>query len=191
MPVVFELLPVARRSLRIAVVCDIPGPDGTLPCGSFPATLFGDLAARGHLIQVVRPRLPGESSGSATAPGGRLPALRTSLLARHALDGRWSRQRPDLVFTLQAGPLAWAALRSAGKLRIPLCAALESALPTSGLLGKAQAVRLRRFHSLAQATVLASESLRNGLAAAGFRRLHVVAPDDSDAFEALLAQLAG
>lgn len=190
MPVVFDHLPVARRSLRIAVVCDIPDPAGALPHGGFPATLFGALAARGHIIQIVRPRLPGECTGSPPASGVRLPALRAALLARHALDGRWSRQRPDLVFTLQAGPLAWAAQRSAGKLRIPLCAALESALPASGLLGKAQAARLRRFHSHALATVLASESLRDGLAAAGFRRLHVVAPDDADAFEALLSRFA-
>lgn len=190
MPVIFDQLPVAHRSLRIAVVCDCPAPAGALAQGGFPASLLGALPARGHVLQIVRPRQPGESSGSPPASGGRLPALRTSLLARHALDGRWSRQRPDLVFTLQAGPLAWAAQRSAGKLRIPLCAALESALPASGLFGKAQAARLRRFHSHAQATVLASENLRDWLAAAGFRRLHVVSPDDTDAFEALLARFA-
>jgi hypothetical protein len=190
MPLVFEYLPVVHRSLRIAAVCDHPDPACGLPLEGFPAILVGALPARGHVVQIIRPRLPGESGSALPAPGGRLPALRNALLAKRTLDGRWSRHRPDLVVTLQAGPLAWAAQQAAGKLRIPLCAALDPALPARGLFGKAQVARLRKFHNRAQATMVASEDLRDGLAAAGFRRLHFVAPGDIDAFESLLTLLA-
>lgn len=195
MPVVIEHLPAVRRVLRLVIVSEsVPDAAPSLP----PGSLVAGLHERNHDIHIVRPRATPASASHQEAhgvpgAGGRIPALRLSLLTKRHLAGRWNRERPDLVHIPQAGPLGWSALQVARKLHIPVTSACAPPLPLDGglaLLRKAAVIRLRKFHNLAQATIVPDQATRDELAAAGFRNLRIVAAGDIDAFELLLLSLA-
>ena len=83
------------------------------------------LRARGHLVELIRPRQPGEArldaSDELRTAGCVIPMypdLRFGLARPGPLARRFRQSRPDLVHLATPGPLPWAALAAARSLGI-------------------------------------------------------------------------
>jgi len=153
--------------------------------------LVEGLVALRHRVQLVRPR---QAESAAVSPFGALqevavPAMalpmyrgvQVGLASAGSLARLWSRRRPDLVHIVTEGPLGLAALRAAGRLRIPVSSGFHTNFHTYmrfyGLpwLGRAAVSYLRWFHNRTSATLVPTEQTRADLARLGFRNLAVVA----------------
>ena len=143
--------------------------------------LAAGLAARGHAVDVVRPRQAQQSvadphfetlfTRGVALP--RYPGLRFGLPAGQVLRERWTQERPDAVYVATEGPLGWSALRAARALRIPVATGFHTRFDSYachyGLRWLTPLVRghLRRFHRRAVATLVPTEALAQELAALG------------------------
>lgn len=147
-------------------------------------TLEQGLRARGHRVEVVRPR---QGPADAAQPhetlvrGVRLPrypGLRFGLPAPGALRRMWRDARPDVLYVATEGPLGWAALRAARALGIPAATGLHTRFDHymrdygAGWLSGLAFGWMRHFHNKAQATLVPTRELAGVLRANGFR--HVV-----------------
>ena len=143
--------------------------------------LAAGLAARGHAVEVVRPR---QACPSAAEPQfetvfvrgaalPRYPGLRFGLPAGQTLRERWARERPDAIYVATEGPLGGSALRAANALRIPAATGFHTRFDSYaghyGLRWLTPLVRghLRRFHRRAAATLVPTDALAQELAALG------------------------
>src|SRR5262249_403540 len=117
------------RRIRIAVVTETYPPEINGVARTV-GPMVEWLLARGHTIDLVRPRQRGEPVGVSH------PALRETLTAGAAvprsqvqvgfafpgaLAAKWRAGRPDLVHVVTEGPLGWAAVSAARSLGIPVC----------------------------------------------------------------------
>ena len=192
-PIVIERLPLGRKSLRLALVCDHspPAPDAN---GLAAIDWFAALGRRDHEIQLVRPRQDGDELGAGEAGGGK---LNFGFLTKRALVKQWGLRRPDIVCIGCEGALGLAALQAALKLAIPACTLISAlAAPAGRRLrpGKnPQLAQQRKFHHKAQLTVVAAAELHGRLEEQGFRHLALIAADGDDPavqLERLLLPLA-
>lgn len=153
--------------------------------------LVGGLRARGHVVQVVRPRQPGERAGAEgrstpdqeRVPGLAIPFYR-SLRFGFPVAGRlrrcWRSLRPDLVHVATEGPLGLAALSAAQSLGIPVTSGFHTNFHAYGGHYGLRAFRgvllryLRWFHNRTRRTMVPAGDLRDQLASEGFERLAVV-----------------
>lgn len=192
--ILFERLPVARKSLRIAVVTDTYPPEVNgvaMTLGHFVA----GLQKRDHEVQLIRPRqgseqlADGDDAGNDSRlqevlmrgiPIPRYPALKMGLPAKPALIRLWSFCRPDLVHIVTEGPLGWSALQAARKLKLPVCSDFRTNFHAYsrhygiGWLKKPIAAYLRKFHNLTMCTMVPTEAMKKELFDLGFRDLKVV-----------------
>ena len=83
------------------------------------------LRARGHRVDLVRPRQSGDGAQGQThellvrgMPLPRYPGLRFGLPCAGRLQQAWTRARPDAIYVATEGPLGWSALRAARRLGI-------------------------------------------------------------------------
>ncbi|MBB5876790.1 MULTISPECIES: glycosyltransferase family 4 protein [Xanthomonas] len=153
------------------------------------------LRARGHSVDVVRPRQAGDADPAdlrlvrgAALP--RYPGLKFGLPAPRRLTRLWQAAPPDAVYIATEGPLGWSALRSARRLGIPIATGFHTRfdeyLPQYGAAWlQSTALRwMRRFHNQAQATLVPTRELRDFLATQGFERVRLLARAvDSKQFE--------
>jgi len=146
------------------------------------------LQARGHAVQVVRPRQPADD-GEGGAPDRllvpglplpRYPGLRFGLPATGVLLRAWRSAPPDAIYIATEGPLGWSALRVSRRLGIPAATGLHTrfdrymgdyALP---LLEPVALRWMRRFHNHADATLVPTAELAGLLRDAGFRHLRLL-----------------
>jgi glycosyltransferase involved in cell wall biosynthesis len=186
---VVERIRQVSRPLRIAVVTETWPPEVNGVATSL-SRVVGGLGARGHEVQLVRPRQPAVDVVAAASgfdevltrslPVPRHPGLRFGVPARRRLVRLWSLQRPDVVHLATEGPLGWSALRVARHLKLPVSSDFRTNFHTyadhygAGWLRAPVAAYLRRFHNLADATMVPTESLRRELEATGVLRLTVV-----------------
>lgn len=143
--------------------------------------LAAGLAARGHAVEVVRPR---QTQPSAPEPWletvltrgaalPRYPGLRFGLPAGQILRERWTQERPDAIYVATEGPLGGSALRAANALRIPAATGFHTRFDSYashyGLRWLTPLVRshLRRFHRRAAATLVPTDALAQELAVLG------------------------
>src|SRR5262249_23214920 len=118
-----------QRRLRIAVVTETYPPEINGVARTV-GPMVDWLLARGHAIELVRPRQRSEPDRP------QHPALRETLTFGAAvprsqvqvgfalpgrLAARWRSTRPDLVQVVTEGPLGWAAVSAASALGIPVC----------------------------------------------------------------------
>ncbi len=185
-PIVFEELPGALRSLRLAVVTETYPPEINGVATSVARFVEG-LRLRGHRIQLVRPRQDAADRGRTdevlmhgiSIP--RYPNLKLGLPAKRALARLWSFHRPDLVHIVTEGPLGWSALQAALKLKLPVVSDFRTNFHTYsshygvGWLKKPILAYLRKFHNRTLCTMVPTEAARSELAALGFQRLRVIA----------------
>lgn len=181
----------AHPSLRVALVTEtyppeINGVAMTLAC------LVAGLQARGHDVQLLRPRQAPDAQSQRPVNGleevlmrglpiPKYPHLRMGLPAKKHLLSLWTARRPDLVHIATEGPLGWSALQAARKLRLPVSSDFRTNFDAYsrhygvGWLQKPIAAYLRKFHNQAHCTMVPTEQLRRSLDGQGFERLHVVA----------------
>lgn len=176
--------------LRVAVVTETYPPEVNGVAKS--AARFAEgLAARGHRLQLVRPR---QGEGDGAQPAGELeqvlmrgisvpryPDLKMGLPAKRALVRLWSFRRPDIVHVVTEGPLGWSALEAAAKLKLPVVSDFRTNFHSYsshygvGWLTKPILSYLRRFHNRTLCTIVPTAAMRAELAALGFQRLRVIA----------------
>lgn len=174
-----------RRSLRIAVVTETYPPEVNGVARTI-GIMVERLHARGHRIQLVRPR-----QGRADAPAERerldtvlrpsLPIpryaeLRMGLPAKRALLREWRLRPPQVVQIVTEGPLGSSALAAAKMLGIPVATEFHTNFHSYsrhyglGLFTNLVAGYLRRLHGRADVTMVPTAELAGQLEAAGYRR---------------------
>ena len=176
--------------MRYAVVTETWPPEINGVALTVQALAHG-LLARGHAVEVVRPRQPGDrhdpagerSDGALAtllmrgAALPRYPGLRFGLPAMRTLGQHWRQARPDAVYVATEGPLGWSAARAAARLGIPVATGLHTRFDQymrdygmPWLEGTALAW-MRRFHNRADATLVPTLELGRFLQAHGFERV--------------------
>jgi glycosyltransferase involved in cell wall biosynthesis len=146
------------------------------------------LLARGHTIDLVRPRQRPEP---ARAPhpalhefltgGAAVP--RSQVQVGFALPGtlaaRWRAVRPDLVHVVTEGPLGWAAVSAASTLGIPVCSDFHTNFHSYaghygfGWMQGPVTAYLRWFHNRTACTLVPTEQQRAELEQLGVERLRI------------------
>jgi len=175
------------RRIRIAVVTETYPPEINGVARTV-GPMVEWLLARGHTIDLVRPRQRGEPVGVSH------PALRETLTAGAAvprsqvqvgfafpgaLAAKWRAGRPDLVHVVTEGPLGWAAVSAARSLGIPVCSDFHTNFHSYsehyGLAWARGAVEayLRWIHNRTACTLIPTEQLRVELEHLGIERLRV------------------
>ena len=138
------------------------------------------LRARGHDVQLVRPRQDADTADAADAllvRGAalpRYPGLRFGLPATRTLARHWSASPPDAVYIATEGPLGWSAQRAARRLGIPVATGFHTRFDEymrdygAPFLRKTALRWMRRFHNGGQATLVPTQELLDFLRANGF-----------------------
>jgi len=186
---VVDELPAAQRTLRIAVVSETYPPEVNGVAMTISRTVEG-LRARGHDLQLVRPRQQSSDAGDQhdrfqevlmrSLPIPRYPHLKMGLPSKRTLIDLWRQRRPDVVHIATEGPLGWSALQAAGVLRLPVTSDFRTNFHAYsrhygiGWLNKPIMAYLRKFHNRTLTTMVPTEALADELAASGLRRLQVV-----------------
>ncbi len=188
--IICQQLPIARKSLRIAVVTETYLPEVNGVAITISRMVAG-LQQRQHQIQLIRPRQH-RHDNAANSPGfeevlqrgvaiPRYASLKMGLPAKQALLRLWSLQRPDLVHLVTEGPLGWSALNAAIKLKIPCSSDFHTNFHSYskhygvGWLKKPIAAYLRKFHNKASCTLVPTSAMREDLERHGYANLRVVA----------------
>jgi len=145
------------------------------------------LRARGHDVDVIRPRQrdeqSGESDGELRVSGIALPmypALRVGAPLIAALKRRWRAAPPALVHVTTEGPLGWAACRAARVLDLPLSSDLRTHFDLYsdyygwGMLKPLVGGYLRAFHNGTDRTFVPTQALAAQLRGCGFNDVSVI-----------------
>ena len=145
------------------------------------------LRARGHIVELIRPRQPGQAALDASdelrTAGCVIPMypdLRFGLARAATLTRRFEASRPELVHLATPGPLAWAALAASRSLRVATTSDFRTNFHRYsqhyglGFLSGTVLGVLRRFHNSTDRSFVPTRASQRELAAAGFRNLTVV-----------------
>lgn len=179
--------PARGHRLHIAFVTETYPPEVNGVALTVARTV-DDLRARGHQVDLIRPRQRADSRESSAPnefllPGMPIPFYRDTQFgfpAPSRLRRRWRSDPPDLVHIATEGPLGWSALRAGLDLGIPVTSDYRthfhrySAHYGVGWLAWAIDGYLRRFHNRAHRTFVSTDALREELAAQGYRNLLTV-----------------
>ena len=147
--------------------------------------LCDGLRARGHRVELVRPRQSADRQSSSDdalmlcrgwpLPG--YPGLQWGQSSMHKLLRRWKRQRPDVLYIATEGPLGLSALRAARRLGIAVVSGFHTNFQQYtrqyglGLLTRLLTHYLRWFHNRSTLTLVPSVSQRLELERRQFERL--------------------
>ena len=185
------LLHHPKTALRIAVVTETYPPEINGVARTV-GLMVDELLARGHHIELVRPRQACDSpDASLQTPrfeerltaGFRIPnypELQIGIIRIKRLLRAWSAQRPDIVHVITEGPLGWSALLAARKLGIPAVSDFHTNFHDysrhygfgwiSGLI----AGYLRALHNRTDCTFVPTHEMRDRLHTLGFKGFTVV-----------------
>jgi glycosyltransferase involved in cell wall biosynthesis len=183
-------LPFARtgslRIMRISIVTETYPPEVNGVALTVQGLAHG-IAARGHAVQVVRPRRHDAAEDQAVStlavPGAalpRYPGLRFGFPAGGRLHRDWRKTPPDAIYIATEGPLGWSALNTAKRLGIPACTGFHTRFDNYvahyGLrwLTSLVLAHLRRFHCRAAATLVPTRALAAELSRIGIDNVHVL-----------------
>jgi glycosyltransferase involved in cell wall biosynthesis len=175
-------------SLQIALISETFAPPASGLANTL-GRLCAGLRARGHQLQLVRPRQSDDADQPSDAhllltDGGTLPSylgLLWGLSARRQLQQHWQQQRPDVVYIATEGPLGLSALCAARRLGIPVVSGFYRKVQQYrsdyglGLLSRLLTNYLRWFHNCSQLTLVPSSSQCVELTRRGFQRLQLLA----------------
>lgn len=175
--------------MKLSIVTDTFPPDINGVAMTLERLSAG-LLARGHSVEVIRPRTHGFSNSTSQdgfseigLPGMILPGYPMAGIGcappRFFLN-RWRRQRPDIIYIATEALLGFSALRAARKLKIPVVSGYHTHFPRYlsgyrlGLLGPLVRKWLRHFHNATDCTLVPTEDTRRELMAQGFRNLEIL-----------------
>lgn len=141
------------------------------------------LRARGHDVDVVRPRqTPGQQGeahetlvSSAQIP--KYPGMRFGFPANRMLRKLWREKRPDAIYVATEGPLGWSAMRVAAQLGIPSSSGFHTRFDEYmrdygvGFLQPLAVRWMRRFHNTSAATIVPTCELMEFLQGIGFEQV--------------------
>ena len=152
------------------------------------AHLCAGLSARGHQLQLVRPRQAEDQDRHSDErllltrgwmlPG--LPGWQWGVSLQAKLQRHWRRKRPDVLYIATAGPLGLAALRAGRQLGIPVVSSLTEqvqALTHGHSLSPFYRLfdhYLRWFHNRSQLTLVPTSSQLQTLQRRGFEHLQLL-----------------
>jgi len=175
--------------LRLSVVTETYPPEVN-GVALTVAQLVKGLQARGHNIQLVRPR---QTSGDEAGDNERFhevlmrgvkiphyPNLRMRVPSKRQLVRLWSVRRPDVVHIATEGPLGWSALQACRYLKLPVTSDFRTNFHAysrhygMGWLKKPIMAYLRKFHNATQRTFVPTEALREDLESCRFHGLRVI-----------------
>ncbi len=150
--------------------------------------LCDGLRARGHQVELVRPRQGSDQSRASDEslllcrgwplPG--YPGLQWGQSSMHKLLRRWKRQRPDVLYIATEGPLGLSALRAARRLGISVVSGFHTNFQQYtrqyglGMLSRVLTHYLRWFHNRSTLTLVPSVSQRLELERRHFERLELL-----------------
>ncbi len=171
--------------MRIALVTETFPPEVNGVAMTL-SRLVGGLRARGHVVEVVRPRQTHEigSTEDFLVPGFAIPfyaSLRVGMPAVATLEARWRSWRPDVVHVATEGPLGLASLAAASRLGLPVTSSFHTNFHAYGghygvaALRDATLAYLRWFHNRTRITLTPTRQMVSELAAERFRNLAVMA----------------
>lgn len=188
MDIEIEELRPRYQALRLAFVTETYPPEVNGVALTLQKLVM-ELQGRGHALQLIRPRQPGESRDAQSNPSElltrgipipRYPNLRMGLPSKRALVRLWSRQRPDSVHIATEGPLGWSALQAAVVLRLPVTSDFRTNFDLYsrhygvGWLQAPVAAYLKKFHNRTHYTMVPTRQLQAELTARGYRNVEVV-----------------
>lgn len=150
--------------------------------------LAAGLTARGHQVNIVRPRQRHEetgrqSNGHCLTPGLPIPGyseLRFGLPVVGQLRRLWREQTPDVIHVATEGPLGFAALNAGRRLGIPVVSTFHTNFHTYsqhygiGWLKNSIERYLRWFHNRTVFTLAPTQALAAELSCLGFERVGVL-----------------
>lgn len=176
--------------LRIAVVTETYPPEVNGVAMTIARVVEG-LSARGHEVQLIRPRQGDSDTAKCTEnhqevltrglPIPRYPELKVGMPAKRLLGSLWDTHRPDIVHVATEGPLGWSALRAATSRGIPVASEFRTNFHAYtrhygiGCLHHPIKAYLRLFHNRTGCTMVPTRALAGELGSAGFNNLEVVA----------------
>lgn len=185
-----QTLAPERPPLRMAVVTETYPPEINGVAMTLGHLVRG-LQARGHTIELIRPRQGASDTPDATPgveevlaramPIPRYDSLKLGLPARAWLKRLWRAQRPDLVHVVTEGPLGWSAVSAARSLRIPVTSDFHThfehytAHYGFAWLEAPVARYLRRLHNRTATTFVPTRALQIDLHAHGYLGVEVIA----------------
>ena len=181
--------PGARNALRVAVVTETYPPEINGVARTV-GLMVESLCERGHEVQLVRPRqrdAPARSLDEGPEEclvlGLPIPFyrhLQMGLAPPRLLHREWTQKRPDLVHVVTEGPLGWAAVSTARRLRIPVCSDFHTNFHSysrhyglgvfSGIVSR----YLRALHNRTDCTLVPTDEMRANLETLAFERVKVV-----------------
>lgn len=186
------LSPHPHAALRIAVVTETYPPEINGVARTV-GLMVEELLARGHEIELIRPRPAGDGADvhemvthglhQRLTKGSRLlnyPELRIGLISPERLARDWSARPPDIVHLVTEGPLGWSALRAARKLGIPVVSDFHTNFHDYsrhygfGSIAGLVTGYLRALHNRCDCTFVPTHEMRDRLRALGFNALNVV-----------------
>ena len=178
------------RRLRVGIVTETYGPEVN-GVAMTVGRLVDGLLARGHSVQLIRPRQhprddPHRDGALEVWPvaGAAIPFyrdLRIGFPADRLLLERWRQTPPDVVHIVTEGPLGHSALAMARRLRLRVFSGFHTNFHAysrhygMGLLARPIVAYLRRFHNRTDCTLVPTEELATELRTLGFHRLRVLA----------------
>jgi len=184
-----QTLPSRHPQLRIAMVTETYPPEVNGVAMTL-GRLVNGLQVRNHQVQLIRPRQHANHQVPPTVTfsehlqrGIAMPhydGLKMGLPAKAALTRLWTRQRPDVVQIATEGPLGWAALAVANKLRLPVASDFHTNFHSYsshygfGLLRRASVAYLRKFHNKAAVTLVPTEGIRRELLGHGYENIEII-----------------
>ncbi len=181
-----------KQALRIAVVTETYPPEINGVARTV-GLMVDALLARGHQIELIRPRQVTDGNTMALTnaiglterltiglPIPKYPELQLGIVRTGYLVKAWSECRPDVVHLVTEGPLGWSALWAARKLGIPVVSDFHTNFHdysrhygfgwVSGLVSG----YLRALHNRTDCTFVPTNQMRDRLDAVGFKGLSVV-----------------
>lgn len=145
------------------------------------------LRARGHAIDLVRPKQPKESlvdhATELRVAGVPIPmyqGLRFGLPIVSTLSKRWQAARPELIHVATEGPLGWAAIRAARVNGIPVTSDFRTNFDLYsehygfGFLRRVVGGYLKHFHNATDRTFVPTQAVSSALTRQGYQRTEVV-----------------
>ena len=189
-PTVSQRLP--KSALRIAVVTETYPPEINGVARTV-GLMVDELLARGHEIELIRPRQAADGRRPAAAklngleellttgfPIPKYPELQLGFATTGRLIAVWRERRPDVVHLVTEGPLGWAALLAARKLGIALVSDFHTNFHDYsrhygfGWIAGIVAGYLRALHNRTDCTFVPTHEMRDRLQALGFNGLTIV-----------------